>query len=423
MNAPFFKFDPLLSGGFQQGLIAAFIIGIAFGFALERAGFGSSRKLAAQFYFSDLSVFKVMFTAIVTAMLGVFFLGHFGLLDVTLISKTPTKLVPQIAGGLLLGLGFVMGGYCPGTSVVAISSGKVDGLIYMVGIFIGLFGFAEFYDKVADFANSTNMGKITLDEQFGISYGIIVFAVVLMAVGGFMGAELAEKKVTGKTPGPNSILGAKSLITPTRILMAVFLFLGVAAIFLGSPYSGRRVKIDTKELSLITTNKANYITPENLADAIIQGDTDFILYDLRDPKDYTAYNITDGKTIGSTNIQIASPEFESIPRNENIILYAQDGSVAAQALIILKAKGYPSVRALKGGVDAWMSQIIFPPKPAETSKAALQAFAKKVVVAKYFGGKAADSSTDKGVKKAPTIAPPTITTPKAGGKRAPREGC
>jgi hypothetical protein len=97
--------------GPQLGLVAAFVIGIGFGAALEMGGLGNSRKLVAQFYFRDLTVFKVMFTGIIVAMLLTLGAGHLGLIDLSLIYINPTFLVPQIAGGLILGFGFLIGGY------------------------------------------------------------------------------------------------------------------------------------------------------------------------------------------------------------------------------------------------------------------------------------------------------------------------
>lgn len=191
MTAPFYKFELF---GFEFSLIIAFVIGIAFGFFLEKAGFGNARKLAAQFYFKDMTVFKVMFTAIITAMLGVFFLSAIGFVDLSLIYIGKTYLVPQIVGGLILGLGFVVGGYCPGTSVVSCSTGKLDGLVFLIGVFAGIFIFGEMYPWLEGFFNSTPMGSITLPEYFDISYGILVFAVVLMALGGFAASGWAEKK-------------------------------------------------------------------------------------------------------------------------------------------------------------------------------------------------------------------------------------
>ncbi len=105
---------PLMTSGALSpaySLVVALLIGVGFGFFLERAGFGSARKLVAQFYLTDLSVFKVMFTAVVTAMVGVIVLNRAGFLDVGELPLVGTYLVPEVLGGLILGVGFVLGGY------------------------------------------------------------------------------------------------------------------------------------------------------------------------------------------------------------------------------------------------------------------------------------------------------------------------
>ena len=92
-----------------SGVMLFLVIG--FGFWLERAGFGYSRKLALQFYFKDMTVLKVMFTAIITGMIGLLFLSLFGWIDLNLVYINPTFLWPQILGGIILGFGFIIGGY------------------------------------------------------------------------------------------------------------------------------------------------------------------------------------------------------------------------------------------------------------------------------------------------------------------------
>jgi uncharacterized protein len=195
MNAPFFKFGLF---GDNVSLIVAFLIGIGFGFFLERAGFGNARVLAAQFYFTDLRVFKVMFSAIVTAMIGLFYLSWIGFLDLTLVYTTPTFIIPQIAGGLLLGVGFVIGGYCPGTSAVSAATGRYDGMVYLLGIFCGTFVFGEMFPLIEGFYTSSAMGYITLPELVNLPYGLVVFVVALIAVGGFAGATWVEKAMAAK---------------------------------------------------------------------------------------------------------------------------------------------------------------------------------------------------------------------------------
>ena len=196
MSAPFYKLGAF---GDEASLIVAFLIGIGFGFFLERAGFGSAKKLVSQFYLNDLSVFKVMFTAIVTAMLGVTYLSWAGFLDLSLLYLVPTYWVAQVVGGLLLGVGFVVGGYCPGTSIAATATGKIDGLVFVLGFAAGTLAFALAFPLVKGLYTAGDLGTKTLPQVLGIPYGILVFGVVLMAVFGFMGATWVEKKMAAKT--------------------------------------------------------------------------------------------------------------------------------------------------------------------------------------------------------------------------------
>ena len=104
------------------------LIGFAFGFILESSGFGDARLLAAQFYFKDLRVLKVMFTAILVAMLLVFWSSALGLLDYDDVWVNPTYLWPGILGGIIMGVGVILGGYCPRTSLVSMATLKLDGI-------------------------------------------------------------------------------------------------------------------------------------------------------------------------------------------------------------------------------------------------------------------------------------------------------
>jgi uncharacterized protein len=195
MNAPFFKLGFF---GEEASLLVAFAIGIGFGFFLERAGFGSARKLTAQFYLTDLSVFKVMFTAIVTAMLGLTYLGWLGVLDLSLVYLVPTYWGAQVVGGLLLGIGFVIGGYCPGTSVAAVATGRLDGLVYVLGIVAGTATFAALFRPLHALYLAGSAGALTLPQLFHLPYGLLVLAVVLMALGGFYGAGWLEARFGGQ---------------------------------------------------------------------------------------------------------------------------------------------------------------------------------------------------------------------------------
>src|SRR3990172_6359512 len=139
-------------------------IGFGFGAALEMAGFGDTRKLSAQFYLRDMTVLKVMFTGIVVAASLVFLSSAVGLLDLSRVWVNPTYLWPGIVGGLIMGVGFVIGGFCPGTSVVATSTLKVDGMFFLGGVLIGVWAFGETVASFEPFFLSSYMGRFTLPD-------------------------------------------------------------------------------------------------------------------------------------------------------------------------------------------------------------------------------------------------------------------
>ncbi len=197
MSAPLFKYGLF---GDEAGLVVAFLIGIGFGFALERGGLGSARKLVSQFYLNDMTVFRVMFTAIVTAMVGLTYLAWFGWLDLSLVYLVPTYWPAQVVGGLLVGIGFVVSGYCPGTSIVAAATGRLDGLLVVLGFAAGTFGFALAFPSLKGLYLAGSLGERTLPGVLGLPQGLFVFGVVLMAVGGFAGAGWVEKRFAPKKP-------------------------------------------------------------------------------------------------------------------------------------------------------------------------------------------------------------------------------
>lgn len=171
----------------------AVLTGFAFGFVLERAGFGSARKLAAQFYLTDMTVLKVMFTAIVTAMLGLTLLRAAGLVNYDAIWVNPTFLGAQVAGGALFGVGFVVGGYCPGTSVVAAVSGRLDGLAFLLGTGAGILAYAGVYSRLASFAQRGGQ-RLMLTDWLHLPYGVVALGVTVLALGFFVGGEYLERR-------------------------------------------------------------------------------------------------------------------------------------------------------------------------------------------------------------------------------------
>ena len=178
----------------NTNLFLAFIIGIGFGFVLEQSGFSSSRKLAGVFYGYDTVVLKVFFTAAITAMLGLLFFSLFGWVDLNLVYVNPTYLTSAIIGGMIMGVGFIIGGYCPGTSFCGASIGKIDAFVFIGGLFLGVLIFGLGYNIWDGIYLAKFLGYPKISQTLGLSDGVFAFLLIIVALAMFRVAEWAEKK-------------------------------------------------------------------------------------------------------------------------------------------------------------------------------------------------------------------------------------
>jgi hypothetical protein len=175
-------------------MLTAFLIGTGFGFALEQAGFSSSRKLAGMFYGYDATVIKVFFTAAIVALIGSQIMSYLGLLNLNQVYVNEFYVTASIVGGVIMGAGFIMGGFCPGTGLCAMSIGKIDAIVFVAGGLAGAFLFAETYPYIQNIANAHFKGPVKINESFGLSPGLFTLLMIVVAVVMFWIAELAEKK-------------------------------------------------------------------------------------------------------------------------------------------------------------------------------------------------------------------------------------
>jgi len=175
-------------------MLTAFLIGTGFGFALEQGGFSSSRKLAGMFYGYDTTVLKVFFTAAIVAMIGSQLMNYLGLLNLNQVYVNEFYVTASIVGGIIMGAGFIMGGFCPGTGLCAMSIGKIDAIVFVAGGMAGAFVFAETYPYIQEMANARYRGPVRINESLGISPGLFALLMISAAAVMFWIAELAEKK-------------------------------------------------------------------------------------------------------------------------------------------------------------------------------------------------------------------------------------
>lgn len=189
---------PLIPNGIipaNWDFVIAILLGIAFGFILEASGFSSSRNITGVFYGYNFVVLRVFFTAVIVAMVGVLYFDYFGWLDLTKIFILPTYLTPMIVGGIIMGVGFILGGFCPGTSFAAIAIGKLDALFFTIGLYGGIYLFSIAFPLFASFYDSGNLGNVTLTDVTGISASWFAFAFTAIALAAFWGTSVIEKRV------------------------------------------------------------------------------------------------------------------------------------------------------------------------------------------------------------------------------------
>jgi rhodanese-related sulfurtransferase len=337
--------EPLL-GKFGAYLVYL-AIGFGFGYVLELAGFGNSKKLAAQFYFTEMTVLKVMFTAIVVAMVLIFGASAIGLLDVNLIWVNPTYLWPGIVGGAIMGIGFILGGFCPGTSLVALSTLKIDGVFFVLGAAFGIFLFGETVDQFAVFWNSSYMGRFSLDQLFGIPTGWVVLGVVFMALFMFWGSEQLERIFGGMDPSKAPRL---------RYAGAGFLIvLALAGLAIGQPtVEDRWERIATEKEAELAARDVQLQVGEVLH---IMHDhrLKLVMLDVRDEAEFNLFHLVDAQNVQLDELSDLVPDLQLEPPNTVFLVMGNDELLAAEAWKILVAESVPNVYILEGGINGWLA--------------------------------------------------------------------
>ena len=334
----------------KPGMYLVFaVIGFGFGFVLESAGFGNSKKLAAQFYFRELTVLKVMFGAIVTAMVLIFITVGLGILDFSLLWVNPTYLASGIVGGLIMGVGFIIGGFCPGTSLVAMVTGKLDGLFFVLGVLFGIFAFGETVEYYWDWWNNAGyMGRITIPEWLGLPYGVVVTGIVLMALFMFWGAEQLEHRFGGRD---------LSKEPRWRRYAAVGLAaLAASIIVIGTPTTEQKYAriASTKDAAL--AGREVQIHPGELLQTMADDTLKAVVLDVRPEAEYNQFHIAGARNVPLAEIPGIIPELQAQQaKNTVFVLASNDEAAATAAWKTLSAESIPNVYILEGGINQWIA--------------------------------------------------------------------
>ena len=189
---------PIIPNGLipeEWNFVIAILIGIAFGFIMEASGFSSSRKLVGVFYGYDFAVLKVFLTATLVAVIGLHYMDYLNWINMDQLYVQPTYLWAAVVGGFIMGIGFLAGGFCPGTSLCAVGIGKIDGIVFTLGLFLGILVFSESFEWLQPLYENSFLGHITLDKSLDISPYLIIFIFTLIALLAFFVSDIVRKRV------------------------------------------------------------------------------------------------------------------------------------------------------------------------------------------------------------------------------------
>ncbi|MGA8893552.1 MAG: rhodanese-like domain-containing protein [Anaeromyxobacteraceae bacterium] len=330
-------------------------IGFGFGAALEMGGFGDTRKLAGQFYFQDMTVLKVMFTGIAVAAVLVAGATSFGLLDMSRVFVNPTYLWPGILGGLIMGVGFVIGGFCPGTSIVAASTLKVDGMFFLGGALTGVWIFGETVGSFPTFWLSSYMGRFTLPELLGLPLGTTVLLVVLMALVLFWAGDLAQQAFgqgkpwaeVVKAPG-RGFLGFAGALTAASLVLVVH----------GQPTADEKFVRMPAELRRSVEERGIFVDPAEVAALRKDVAVQVRILDLRDERDFNLFHVGGSRRVSLADLQ--GPErLKTIldqPPGTVTFLLGTGEPAALDAWKLLVTQGVQNLYVVEGGVNRWLER-------------------------------------------------------------------
>ncbi|MFA7421187.1 MAG: YeeE/YedE thiosulfate transporter family protein [Melioribacteraceae bacterium] len=336
--------------GNELNFVVALFIGIAFGFVLEQAGFSTSKKLVGLFYGYDFTVLRVFYTAGLTAMIGVIALSHFGLLDMSLVYVNPTFLWSAIVGGLIMGLGFVVGGFCPGTSVCAAAIGKIDAMIFIGGSIIGVFIFAEGYPLFEGLYKAASWGNVRIFDTLGMSQALFAFLLTAIAIAAFVATTIIEAKINGRA---NLEFANKKMYLG---LAAASILIGLTAFALpdkktdliSEAYSTKDFNRDTFE----------WMTADELAFRIMDDEADLQIFDLRSSKDFSTLSLPKSQNIKLENLFEKDIIKQLSLRGKINVFISGNDTLAQKAAFISSELGYKNNHVLQGGMNNFAKEII-----------------------------------------------------------------
>ncbi len=345
---------PLIPQGIinpELNFFFALILGIGFGYVLEQAGFSSSRKLAGVFYGYDFVVLRVFFTAGITAMTGLMFFGYLGWIDLSLVYVNPTFLYSAIAGGVIMGFGFILGGYCPGTSFVGAVVGKVDAMVFIIGSLIGIFIFGHFYDAFEPIYTGSFLGNIFIYDSLGLPkdwFALIMITVALLA---FAITQKIEDRINNV--GKEAIGQRPSYRVPAFLLVTA----AIVFVFLPAERKTRLNEVMPEALVAQVASGSHLVSTHRVIHHIKNQNDKLVLIDARTEQEYSHFTLPGAIHIPIDNVLIRGwrPLFDNDHRPK--VFFGNGNTAAMQAYLTAQRAGFENIFVMDGGLNKMFGEL------------------------------------------------------------------
>jgi hypothetical protein len=309
----------------------------------------------------------------------------------------PTFVWGQLLGGFLLGVGFIMSGLCPGTSVVSAASGRWDAVVTLLGIFVGTAGFAvaaDVFPALERLYGAGSMDVSLIHELLGVHPLLFALGVIVVAGAGFAGAEKVEEIFSARYEG----IELSPAPRPRMKLRLVGALALVALVGMGMHPS-------TEELPAI---QVAAVDPLTLAEAIIRNDPGLLILDVRADAESAGKRVPG--SYPATTAEAAEGLLATAPVGATVVLVDEDGALKHVPDTWRRDVDY---RYLQDGFLGWELMVLTPTLPGDTQDDFIQA-ARQGQIAAYFSGAAVQAAV---------AAPPPMAAAGGGGQPKKKGGC
>ena len=247
-----------------------------------------------------------------------------------------------------MGVGFIVGGFCPGTAFCGAAIGKVDAMVFVLGGLLGIFALAEVYPMIDTFYHSSFYGNITANEFLGLSPGVIALGMIVIAVGMFIVTTKIEQRVNPNSPSRWFPRRSHQLAGAGVVILGVLLAL--------VPGRETRLLERATDVAYQQSHPVEQMTADELAFRIVDKDPLLQLIDVRGADD-RANTLPGAEDISIEEMFGKEGHSVLAVANKKKVFFANDEKESVEAATLAGLLGYKNIAVLQGGLSGFKATI------------------------------------------------------------------